>query len=400
MNGIRRIEIKHYSTFGLIIYFILLPFEYPLASFGTQSILKYVGIFVMLLNLIDIIAFQKGKIIYNPRILLTLVWILYSGMTYLWSSYQGAFEYYYMIYARNALMFVFVSAVEFTEEEANKIRKASVIGVVILLLYMTFVPGTVVYSSYQGRLALVAGNSHLDENYLSALILIGYIYVLHPLFAKKETFKIKAARIAFCVLCVYYIIATGSRSGLLAVGVVTLISMFKNVKRNVFMISLVILAIIIAFPYIVSILPAGFFERFSLTALTGNTLESGSRLIIWRGVIQRLNNIRLLFGYGAGSGDPIVRSFYNLNGAVHNFYLAHILELGLIGFTLFSAMILNTLKFVKNRNYESFILILGIMFIGLFLDLITAKFFWAAMMLGAISIGDNGEHVENDELYD
>ena len=36
-------KLMHLSTYGLALFFILLPFEYPLAAIGTQSVLMLVG---------------------------------------------------------------------------------------------------------------------------------------------------------------------------------------------------------------------------------------------------------------------------------------------------------------------------------------------------------------------
>ena len=53
-------KLMHLSTYGLALFFILLPFEYPLAAIGTQSILMLVGVATMGLATIDYSLYNEG----------------------------------------------------------------------------------------------------------------------------------------------------------------------------------------------------------------------------------------------------------------------------------------------------------------------------------------------------
>ena len=135
------------------------------------------------------------------------------------------------------------------------------------------------------------------------------------------------------------------------------------------------------------LLPADLAERYSIAALTGQTTESSPRMMIWMGLLSKLKGFRILFGFGAGSASPITREVYRFNAAAHSFYIAHIVELGVIGLALFVTLIIKmAIKLVKTKELGCFAILIGIMVIGFFLDLLTTKFFWSVMMLATVCI--------------
>ena len=69
----------HLSTYGLALFFIVLPFEYPLAALGTQSVLMLVGVATMGMAVVDLIATQKFQIQFNYRIVIPVLWLIYAG---------------------------------------------------------------------------------------------------------------------------------------------------------------------------------------------------------------------------------------------------------------------------------------------------------------------------------
>ena len=72
-------KLMHLSTYGLALFFILLPFEYPLAAIGTQSVLMLVGVATMGLAVLDLIVTQNFKFHFSHRVVLTIIWIVYAG---------------------------------------------------------------------------------------------------------------------------------------------------------------------------------------------------------------------------------------------------------------------------------------------------------------------------------
>lgn len=394
-------KLMHLSTYGLALFFILLPFEYPLAAIGTQSVLMLVGVATMGLAVLDLIVAQRVRIQLNYRVVIPVVWLVYAGVSTAWCQYQAAFSEFYMMYLRNCLMFILISMISFTRKEVEIIKKSATLGVGLLLLYMTFIPGATRYSSYQHRLELVAGNANLDENYLAAILLIGFgSMVCWIINNKKAKIYQKMVAISYCAGCVYYIFATGSRSGLIAGIIMLIVLLAGNIKKNTLIVLIVGLLFVIIYPYFITLLPAELAERYSLAALTGKTAESSPRIMIWTGLLSRLKGIRVLVGFGAGSASPITREVYRFNAAAHSFYIAHIVELGVVGFVLFISLIVRmSIKLLRTQELGCFAILLGVMVIGFFLDLLTTKFFWSAMMLATVCISaSDRETVDNADV--
>lgn len=179
------------------------------------SPLRIVGLLAMGLALIDILMQKTVRLDY--RIIYVALWLIYGLITYLWAIDETRWQSYYSIYLNNALMFLLFSMVSYTKDEAEVLKKSMVFGVGALLLYMTFIPNAVIYSTYQNRLTLNAGEDGLDQNYLAALMLISFGIVFYNLCNTKQKKMRKIISIIFCLAIAYYILLTGSRPGLIAV---------------------------------------------------------------------------------------------------------------------------------------------------------------------------------------
>lgn len=387
MNQIKTIEkktITHFSTFGLALFLFLTPFEYPLADLVAISPLRIVGLFAMGLAVIDILIQRIPKIDY--RIVCVIFWLLYGLITYLWAIDKTRWQSYYSIYLNNALMFILFSMISFTKREADMLKKSMILGVGALLLYMTFVPNAVVYSDYQNRLTLNAGEDGLDQNYLAALMLISFGIVFYNLCNVKQRKIYKILSIVFCIAIVYYIILTGSRSGLIALLLIVLLSINTSWKTRLSIGIPIVVLILIILPIVARHIPQELLERFSLQAISGQEAESETRLVIWERALSSLQGIELLFGYGAGSSQTIIGNALS-NGkdmAIHNHYIAMLVEFGIIGFIFINMPILKmTKKMWKNDKYMA-ISFIAILLMAFFLDVVTTKFFWSAMILVSV----------------
>ena len=383
MNQIKTVDksaIKHLSTYGLALFLFLTPFEYPLADLMATSLLRIVGMFAMGLAVLDIIIQRRLKPDY--RFYCVALWLLYGIVTFFWALDKNRFQSYYSIYINNALMFLLFSMVSFTKHEANVLKKAMIFGVGALLLYMMFIPDAVVYSDYQNRLTLNAGTEGLDQNYLAALMLISFGIVFYDLCNIEQKKLYKIISIIFCLLIVYYVFLTGSRSGLIALLVIVLLSINTSWKTRLYIGIPVLVLLLIIFPLIIQYIPKELLDRFSLSALTGQEAESGTRLLIWGRALGSLQGIELLFGYGTGASQTVVGNVFGRgDAAIHNHYIAMLVEFGIIGFLLVNIPILKMLKTIIKKDKCIAIAFAGILLMAFFLDVVTTKFFWSAMIL-------------------
>ena len=388
MNQIKTVDkhvVDHLSTYGLALFLFLTPFEYPLADLMSISPLRIVGLLAMGLAAFDI--FIKKTIVLDYRVLCVVLWLLYGLITYFWALDEIRYQSYFSIYMNNALMFILFSMISFTKYEVKVLKKSMIFGIGALLLYMTFIPGAVTYSDYQNRLTLSAGADGLDQNYLAALMLVSFGIVCYDLCNVKHKKKHKIIAIIFCVAVAYYVILTGSRSGLIALLLILLLSINTSWKTRLSIGIPLFALILIVLPLVTQHISEDLLERFSLTALTGQEEESGSRLIIWRQAVSHLKGIELLFGYGAGASQTLTGNLWGAGKdmAIHNHYIAMIAEFGVVGFLCINIPIFKMCKVTWQNDKGMSVAFVGILVMAFFLDVVTTKFFWSAMILNSVA---------------
>ncbi len=377
----KKYTIENLSAYALALFLFLTPFEYPLADLMSTSPLRLVGLFAMGLAVVDIIRQRVVKVDY--RIILILAWMAYGLLSILWVSNLDRFRAYYSIYINNALMFVLFSMVSFSQKEAQMLKKSLIYGVGALILYMTFIPGAVEYSDYQHRLTLNAGEEGLDQNYLAALMIVSFGIVFYDLCHSKQKKPHKILSIVFCVAIVAFVVLTGSRSGIIAMLVILLLTVSTSWKTRFYIGVPVLILILVIVPIVSRYLPPELLDRFSISAITGQEGESETRLLIWARALDSLRNFNWVFGYGIGSPQTVIGNILGSGKemAIHNHYIATVVELGIIGFLLINIPIFKMLKHLRKTDKKVSVAFMGILVIAFFIDVITTKFFWSAMIL-------------------
>lgn len=376
--------VTHLSTYGLVLFLFLTPFEYPLADLMSISPLRIVGLLAMGLALIDILMQKTVRLDYH--IIYVALWLIYGLITYLWAIDETRWQSYYSIYLNNALMFVLFSMVSYTKHEAEVLKKSMVFGVGGLLLYMTFIPNAVIYSAYQNRLTLNAGEDGLDQNYLAALMLISFGIVFYNLCNTKQKKMRKIISIIFCLAIAYYILLTGSRSGLIAVLLIVLLSINTSWKTRLSIGIPVLLIVLVVLPFVVQYIPEELLDRFSLKALTGQEAESGTRLLIWGQALTSLKDLKWVFGYGVGASQSVIGNILGMGKdmAIHNHYIASLVEVGFCGSILLTLPVIKMIKKTLKQDKSVATSFFGILLMAFFIDVLTTKFFWSAMILLSI----------------
>lgn len=393
-NADRKV-IKHLSTYGLALFLFLTPFEYPLADLVSVSPLRLVGLLAMGLALADILIQHKFRIDY--RIIGIVLWLSYGLFSYFWAIDQTRWMSYYSIYLNNALMFLLLSTLTFTKYEVNFLKKSMMFGVGALLLYMTFVPNAVIYSDYQHRLTLNAGTEGLDQNYLAALMLVAFGLVFYDLCNGGQKKVYKLVSIVFCAAIAYYAFLTGSRSGLIALLLIVLLSLNTSWKTRLSIGIPLVLFLFVVLPLIAQHVPEGLLDRFSLKALTGQEAESGTRLLIWRRALESISSVKVFVGYGAGASQTVIGNALGRgDAAIHNHYLAMVVETGIIGFLFMNVPIFKMFKDTFKKDKGAAVAFVGILLMAFFLDVVTTKFFWAALILLSACCSVNNNPMEEN----
>lgn len=376
-------KVTNYSTYGLIIFMIIVPFEYLLYDLFGFSIVRYISLLTMFLALLDIAI--KKSFIFDSRSAFMLLWLLFGIISFFWVKDQNRFVEMFSIYFNNTMMFVLISMVRYNKYEGYILKISIVAGLVCLLMYMTFVPNAITMEGYQNRLTLLLPYSEFDQNYLASLMIVPFGIIIHSLLNKENSFFMKVIKIVICLTILIYVLLTGSRTGLIAIIVILFMSFNTSWKNRLIGFISFILIIAVLFNFLIPLLPSGLLDRFSISAFLGQEHESASRLLLWKAGIESLNGFNIIYGYGIGSSFTITANSF-LKYGLHNHYLALLVEQGIIGFSLNLIPIIYMTKKIFKYDKSLFASFIGILVVAFFLDVLTTKFFWASMMLLSVVI--------------
>jgi len=271
-------------------------------------------------------------------------------------------------------LFAVISTVRFTDQFVNKvIDSAFFFGALLSVLAVFF--SEPYHGVYTARLTLTIAGIQMDPNDLSAFFLFCFVVALYRIIMKKDSFFLN---VSILIISTIASGMTASRGGLVSYIVVVIVMTFvSGMKRRSFLGSLKRIAtvsLILTMLYFVLtyILPKESFERLFV-----NAYESGSgRLDIWRESVFAFT-ANPLVGYGWGG------SYYR----VHNTYLNILVDNGLVGLLLFlSFLFLLVLKAMRAENALAVCIIFAGITPAFFIEAITKRFFWNALIIGVLLI--------------
>lgn len=322
---------------SLILYFLCLPLNaMNIGSMG--SALKLIALLPVGICLL------KGKIklkLHTPE-LYQLLFTLFALCSLLWTVNIGMTKERVTSYVLLYVLLFSTSNFNYSEQDIYKLKKSLVwssrITAIILLLFADYA---------QGRMKLT-GLINEDPNYLCAYFIFGTIYAIDTLTKRNNTSN-KIIAVLELILYSYLIFKTGSRGGLIAIVSSILVFMLtSNEKSNnklSLKLSIIILISIIAI-IIINNLPDDIKLRYSIDDVEAS--GGSGRTTIWKNALDLFRRSSI-FQHFFGHGTATVRwcfSRYNYSNShvVHNMFLETLVELGIIGLTLYIATIFNFAK--------------------------------------------------------
>ena len=182
----------------------------------------------------------------------------------------------------------------------------------------------------------------IDPNEWCASLIVPIAACTYYVFKIKGIWK-RVVLIGMELFVFYTILLTGSRGGLLSNAVVVLFVSLRAMKASrKAMIAVPVFAAIAAFAFFKWILPnvsATLMERFALDMIVET--GGGGRTEAWTFAVNKIfsNPLRTIFGYG----------FYGAKGyyCAHNQMLQALMDSGVIGFSLYIAMLCQIHKRAK-----------------------------------------------------
>jgi O-antigen ligase len=335
-------------TAGICVFAVLTFLETLFASEaqGGLSAPRLLGTVLMLSWLAMVTAGdreQRERLFSHPGFLFVLILLVaWTGISAVWAessppAIDAAFR-----YLPNAFLFLILFAGIRTREQLVWVMASFVLGAFISAGYGMVVPAP----DYEtGRLSGVGG----DANETAAALVAGGILAAALTAALRGRPIMRVGAAIAVPLCGFAVFLTLSRGGLIALGASLIAAVIAAGKHRGAVLAAAVSAAVVTVAYFALLAPAAAVQR--VTGLGGGT----GRVDIWT-VGWRMVEANPLHGVGAGN-FPIQSIHYLLEpGALkrddfivdvpkvaHNTYLDVLAELGVVGFTLFMAVIVFSL---------------------------------------------------------
>lgn len=376
---LNRIENKSkFLTFLLAIFFLATPIDYILPHFGNATVLFVLGIaislFLMGSLIISNVIFDRDQVLIVSLIVVTIVSFLWAEDT------DRAFSYAFSFIA-TALMYLLLFFFKFSKDEIKKIETASIIGGIIFLVYVfTQVDLDAVRAGYRLDLSSVGNQEYFsDPNGLAARLVMPTVLMIKR-FLEKDKLLEKLLYGVSLGLIVYIIFLTGSRAAVIMLASILLIVISNFATKSASAVALIVFLILVAIIYVPDLLPEHIYNRiFNFDKYQEVTTLEGDRIDIWKNVLFELFPNSPLWGYGIGNASLALAPFYGRIKAVHNSWLIVLVDLGLIGFIPWIALVFEKLKQAfKIRKKDIYVLavIVGVIVMASTLDSAKEKYLW------------------------
>lgn len=350
-----------------MVYLCMSTFESYVQAAMAYNISKYYLIFFVL-----------TLFVYNPRIklniasLLALLWLMYSCVSVLWTSYAGWEQLQLYFFTINAMVLIFLLScnIHFTEKGLmSLVLWYEIFSMSLGILGVFFTQELPM--SMGTRSVLMLFGQQIDPNDLVALYGIGTGIALCDLFGQR-----KHLWISFITLSVnsYGILMSGSRSGLLLLIMQVLVAcvFFEKARIKTWFYLLMIVGagcLIGAFA-----IPAKILDRLlgrgDLVFFDGTGREDH-----WNDAMQVWMNsdLSIIFGCGWGAFEA------------HGTFFTMLIDGGLVGIGLFLSMLLWIgMRALKQRNLLSLMILVTGMIPAVFIGAQNRRYFWNAIIISLL----------------
>ncbi|EOU2000540.1 O-antigen ligase domain-containing protein [Clostridium perfringens] len=370
----------------LIIYILSLALGTVNIPMG-GSILKYIAIFPVLANLFY--CFKTKKLIINKIHIMYLIYGFIMILSLFYTKYLTSVVDKLVTNGLFIVLLILASCNDYNKKEEYYIRLSMLWSARITAVLALALGGKI----EAGRLALTGNYFVEDPNYLCGYFLFAIIFILNNLMTKKGANVIeKIINIIEIIMYLYVIIITGSRGGIIALGVsigsYLLFWMIKSKKniRTIISYAVIVIMLIVSFNIIINNLPTEIRNRFDINNMIKS--RGTGRIDLWieaENIYDNSNILNRLLGHGAGSIRSIEVNGYYMTNAVHNFWLEELIEQGWIGLILMTLINLYCIYItIKKKEYVLAATLIGIIGLTMSLSLRAFKPWWNLIIIISI----------------
>lgn len=296
---------------------IIAPFENIV---GIEIIIYPLAIIILTLCVLE-----KHTVKLQESICL-LLYLLYAMITCFWS--RNVYALSSMLTTTVMFIFLFLQLqFSYTQEEAKSLEVAIILQGIILL-GMCFI-----YGKYQdSRFWIISESTGADPNYLSGWFILPTCICIKCLFRERWPIFIRGILLTEVVLALYFIMQSGSRSGLICnFGAIILCVCYElrsTIKKKP---AIGLVAVLLSLYLLYTTLQM--MPETMLYRLAVSDSNLGGRGEIWKELCTVLMSNMPGFLFGMGQGSVTYYTSYQI--VAHNTFLDVLFETGLIGLLLY-----------------------------------------------------------------
>jgi hypothetical protein len=334
-------------TFGLAL-FGFFSFLELLSLGGILSISKVGGALLALSWIAFVVTHQEARSDFfsvHPGMSLVLGtflgWVLLSA---LWAEDTGAVTATFGRFLLNVILYVIVFSAIRDKRQAKIVIGGLLAGVVAAGIYGMYLAPSGPDIGYEGRLS----GTNLDPNQLASVLVAGSALAIGLWASLQRQPMLRLAMIFTSGFCVIATILTGSRGGMIALGVMLVAAILFSGRWRARIAVISVLVAMTAVAYISTLAPSYVRERIAHSR--GEDRLQEGRSTLWE-IGQRMVRAHPVEGVGAGNFMTVSRHYLLQPGAVyrsdvviltpqvaHNTYLEITAELGVIGLLLYGSI--------------------------------------------------------------
>lgn len=313
---------------------------------STVSVGKLLGALLALGWFAYLVTREEAKTdFFNTYPAISLVLGLFLGwclLSTVWAVDASAVIGAFMRYLPNVILFVIVFSAVRKLRDVNLVVAGFLAGALAASVYGLMFASTEITTHYGARLT----GTNLDPNELASVLVPGMALSVGLAAGLKNRPGVQLAALGIGACCLYTALSTGSRGGVLSLGVmlVAAILFSGRWRARVAVISALVASTTVF--YIVALAPAEIQERIESSS-QGEETHLEPRTTLWA-VGERMIRDRPVTGVGAGNFTRTAKDYVLQPGALyrtdvvilrpsvtHNTYLQIGSELGLVGLGLF-----------------------------------------------------------------
>lgn len=376
--------VRGFSKYGIVfsLFFLLLAFDFVAITSGV-SVGRIAALVTIALSFFGVSQW-KIRLDFVGGLIAVFT---FSCLCSLFSMPPNMGSYFTIFF--NIVLLTISCSLSFMSQDITLWKTCMITAAFVLGIMAIISPGQVGTEWVSGRIVPNIMGSQQDPNEFCGYYLLPVAFMtFHGIQKRSPIFAV------FLVFFFYTVLMTGSRGGLIAIGVSFIVSLYAAVRNDKHRLLICLVAVffllMLAFNFesILRLFPDAISSRFLGSGASTGTAES--RMSAWRQIVQafdKSNILQQLFGHGFGA-TTLANTAHLV---AHNVYVELLYDVGILGLSSFVGMILAACFWaLKKGDFVILASILGEAVLFLSLSAFWSKTLWGLLILAYAFVKDSG----------